>query len=672
MTTKDKPYIIANQEGVKISQVYEQGFDSTNFAGSYYELNDILSHLNEYDTGEGKVASGSTSLTSTTLGNPTVSKNLIKVGNENINGFFSEKPALQYTKEAYYIPLGTRDSEGFVYQALLTSDKNLNIDVTSGDYQSVASSMYNESFDPDGNYDDDCFYDFEGAHTIASNSIGKNLLKFEEDTSKAKEVITQNLLKGDTISYTSSSYAGDVLSVGITVNGEKYEDFTISSGGTITGNNPLNQDSTVILNLIFHSCFRLKDSSDTQGKKYKNYNLLYYSEKAEDQTTKDNFLRAQDQVSLNNNTGTSVGVFNAPIVIKEEGDYYFSLYGKCEDLYSLNLYGPYFVPKAEFTSIGEFTGKVIPYINNNLTNVTQCNEVSVENIQGYGSYSSVKGSKITPTWKRISNRTHLSPGDYVACFWVARNKDYPGSGLPSQKFMGLKVEKDFLSPYDYRNVNYTNIPNECCGFLSKKPHILYFDFSKASSSITKNSAWTISYLRRFDGLEGEKHLDSIGSTTFGYDGSSIVVNGTTQSLSNKVLNHLNRWERVIINHKANKDTVDIEVISSGDSKLNVPSDSYTLKSVAVSSFSPEMIGLEKLSGGSSTGTYNLLLGGEVSSGGITTYNGSYRSLWFFPLGLSTTEIEALKKQFMACSFIERNGGKELVFRSEFLQEELTY
>ena len=680
MTTKDRPYIIANQEGIKISQVYEQGFDSTKFEGNYYEVNDILNHPTEYDTYKGEVMPGATTLTSVTLNNPTVSKNLIKVGNENIDGFFSEKPVLQKIEGAYYFPLGSQGVRAFEYSSFLDSDKNLNINISDGDRQSVNSISCQDTFSSNSGYDTDCFYDFEGAQIVASNSIGKNLLKFEEDTSKKSSSTTLKLLKGDIIQYTPELNENEILSVKITVNGEDYTDFAVYDEGTIKGNTPLEKDAEVVIKLTFHNFFRLKDSSGT----YRNYSLLYYSTGEKDQTSEGNFLGARDQVSLNSNN-TVMGRFKAPITINSSGGYYISLYAKCEDFSTLNLYGPYFVEEAHYTT--NFESGVIPYINK-LDTPVQYNEEGVKTIKGFsstnaGNCSNIVGSLITPTWKRVTNKIHLELAkdaegkdistNYEVCFFTTKASGSSNYKHPSHKFMGLKVEKDLLSPYDYRNVNYTLIPNNNCGFISKNSHVLYFDFSKISSAIASNSAWAISYLRKFDGSPSEEHLDSIGSTNFGYSGSSIVANGTSQKLTNKVENHLNRWERVIITHASGASVVNIEVISSGDYNLGVTSDSYKM-TAKVGSFTEVMPGIDKTLSGSSTGNYNLILGGSVSEGKVTTYNGTYRGLWFFSKGLTDTEILALKKQFMVVSMVPRNSkdSKEIVLRSEFLQEESTY
>jgi hypothetical protein len=681
MAYTDKAYLVANQEGIRTSSIYEHGFDNTGFNGkTYYELNDILENLEDYDTSKGEFPS-SVSVSTTTVGNPSIPQKRIQIGEGDYKGILLEKPALNLGIESasntYVFPLGVSstisdNAVGFKLQNFLAGDFPENPRKLSGDARVICHG----DFEKDSRYDNDVFYNFEGAHVLSAEAIDSNILKFPEAIaiSKTLTVEANDVLsfKISDLSTTENPQNCKLLGVSVTANGSPYTDFTVDNEGNIRGNTSFTQDTTVVLNLSLHKNFIYRDPKNSNIGK--NWRGLYYQN--EPCTSNDNFLRSQDLAIIRGDKIPTTNKyyqqqFSASVTVKEEADYYFSFYIRSDS--PAYVYGVGFVPFSTETGIDKYI------VASELSNTEGCGDAELREITSYkivdsshastaplASNSNVIGFEVSSAWRRVAGKTHLTPGSYRAVTWVS-GKEGESSTPPEFRVCGMKVEKNMLSPYDYRSVDYLNYENSS---RNKKTHILHFDFKRTDSELTKEGKWAISYLRKFEGLapDNQPHYDSVGSTYFGYQGNSIIVNGVTQEVEGmESANDLyNRWERVIIVHEANTDSVNIEVVSSG-SYLNKESKSYSF-SASVSDFNPV------LPEGKNSAVCNLLLGGKIENNKIITCNGTYRDVWFFAKGLSREELKALKKQYMTITKKTRtcdSGAVEnvIILRSNFLQEE---
>lgn len=681
MAYTDKAYLVANQEGVRTSRIYEHGFDNTGFSGkTYYELNDILGNLEDYDTSEGKF-SDSVSVSTTTVSNPSTPRKRIQIGEGDYKGIILEKPALNLSIEsasnAYIFPLGVSSSVsdnavGFKLQNFLAGDFPEN----PRELPSDAKVICHGNFEENSGYDNDIFYNFEGAHVLSAEAVNSNILKFPEATtiSKTLTVEANGVLsfKIGELSSTENPQNCKLLGVTITANESPYTDFTVDNEGNIRGNNPFTQDTTVVLNLSLHKNFIYKDPKNSNVGK--NWRGLYYQN--EPYTSNDNFLRSQDLVIIRGDKIPSTNKyyqqqFSIPVIVEEEADYYFSFYIRSDS--PTYVYGLGFIPPTAGTEIEKYITA------SSLSNVEGCGDANLPEVTSYrivdsthtsaaplASNSDVIGFKVDSAWRRVAGKTHLVAGSYKAVAWVS-GKEGESSTPTEFRVCGMKIEKNMLSPYDYRSIDYLNYENIS---RNKKTHILYFDFKKIGSGLTKEGKWAISYLRKFESLasDNQLHCDSVGSTYFGYQGNSVIVNGVTQKVEGieNTNDFYNRWERVIIIHEANADSVNIEVISSG-SYLNKESKNYSF-SASVSDFNPV------LPGGKNSTVCNLLLGGKIENNKIITCNGTYRDVWFFAEGLSEEELKALKKQYMTVTRKTRtydSGAVEnvVILRGNFLQEE---
>lgn len=681
MAYTDKAYIAANQEGIRTSSIYEQGFDNTGFSGkTYYELNDILENLEDYDTSKGEFPS-SVSVSTTTVSNPSIPQKRIQIGEGDHKGVFLEKPALNLDTEsasnAYVFPLGVSSSVsdnavGFKLQNFLAGDFPENPRKLSSDARVICHG----DFEKDSEYDNDVFYNFEGAHVLSTEAIDSNILKFPEaiTLNKTLTVEANGVLsfRISDLSTTENPQNCKLLGVSATANGVPYTDFTVDNEGNIRGNNSFTQDTTVVLSLSLHKNFIYRDSKNSNiGKSWRG---LYYQN--EPYTSNDNFLRSQDLVVIRGDKIPSTNKyyqqqFSAAVNVKEEADYYFSFYIRSDS--PTYVYGLGFVPSDTETEIDKYL------LASSLSNVESCGDSTLVKVSSYkitdsthtssapkASNPDLAGFRVDSAWRRVAGKTHLTAGNYRAVAWVS-GKEGESSTPTEFRVCGMKVEKNMLSPYDYRSVDYLNYENSS---RNKKTHILHFDFKKIGSGLTKERKWAISYLRKFEGLASDNrpHYDSIGSTYFGYQGNSVIVNGTAQTIGSveSTNDFYNGWERVIITHEIDADSVNIEVISSG-SYLNRESKSYSF-SASVSDFNPV------LPEGKNSAVCNLLLGGKIENNKIITCNGVYRDVWFFAEGLSEEELKALKKQYMTVTRKTRtcdSGAVEsvIILRSNFLQEE---
>lgn len=668
MAYTDKAYTIVNQEGVRVSQIYENGFDNTSFnKKTYYDLDTILDNFKDYDTSDGSFLENAPAGES--IANPLTPSKRVQIGNDNYKGIFLEKPAfdLRDKSTAYFFPLGSSGlisdcAAGFNFHNFLSGDFSEDPSQLSTDSTVICHETFNETSD----YDNDVFYNFEGAHVLASEAINSNILKFPKVATISKEVTVK---KGNTLSVQANEYLVDTWSdyglLDVTIDSLDKENYTVDDAGNIQGKNLVEKDTTYTLNLSLHKYFIFKDS----GSRGKNWIGLYYS--SGPYTTNDNFLKSQDLAIIGHNNSSSISdiyqqQFLADVTIQENkgGNYYFSFYIRSDS--PAYVYGLSFVP--ENTTFG-----LSSYINS-LANTECCGDSTLLTSKGYTfknsnvelSVTGINGFKIDSTWKRVAGKTYLTPGSYKAVLWVSGKEST--SSTPSEfRVCGMKVEKDMLSPYDYRSVNYLNYDSSS---LNKKKHILYFDFNKISVGLAKDKKWAISYLRKFEGLasDNQSHYDSVGSSYFGYQGNSVLINGEIQTIEGveNIDDFYNGWERIIITHEMGESSVSVEDISLGHYS-NRKIRSYTLK-VNIENFDsalPEM---------GNSNNCNLLLGGRVEGNQIITCNGIYRDVWFFPEGLTEDEMKSFKSQYMVITNKTRtrdSGEVEniVTMRSGFLQEE---
>lgn len=666
MSYTSKVYIKANQTGLTTSNILENGFNSSGFE---YDSTGKKKEYQDSNRIDGVVGEGA----KVTVVNPVIA-NVIQIGAEedlsrNViskKGVFLEKPALTCSNDACFFPLGSSGNsldisykaEGFRYSEFLKGG----VDETEGSdfYNQVIqeaplTSGYkcSKGFLEESPYDEKCYYDFSGVHITSDTSKYKNILKFEQDTTSfSTEEKTLDFKKGDYLNYTckSSRSAQQILSIEITKLEEDgstspYDNY-IYDVGSIFWEEPFEEPTTLKLKLTFHSAFRRRiDSKLTSAGKDWTLGLFNSTLDGED-IPRDNFLQAKDAVIIPNKGGGTSLQFKKVINIPEIGKYYFSAYMRTEEG----------TAKVEEMNIVDGGGsKVGEYLS--------CADSDIKEDQNTFTLS--------PVWKRISVLIDMPlTGEFYLNLKITNeNKIVPGVHV-----VGMEVVKNELPPYDYRNINYTNILDS--NLMGTKKHVIYFDFSKAAGSMIKSSSWAISYLRKFEGLEedNQAHYDTIGNVVFGYSGSNVMVNneaakGITKFTPN---DSYNGWEQVIVTHTKDEDQIYVEVNTVGNcSKGEAPKNSkrYTFYA-PISSYTLDMPY-------TNNGTYNLILGGKVENGEVINCNGSYRNLWWFPNGVTREEINKLRGQYLIYSLADRtkkDGSIEnaILLRSDFLWETSTY
>lgn len=658
MAYTSKVYIKANQTGLTTSSIWENGFNSGNFSGKKFI------DANNPAGGEGDTPTVTTSEPS--------AYNTIQIGSEkdenkktiSKKGLFLEKPSLVCDSDAYFFPLGSNGTSldvsykarGFKYSEFLKGgvDEIEGSEFKGQTLQEIPlTSEYkcSEVFLENSPYDEKCFYDFNGVHITSDTSKYKNILKFEQDSTSfdsSAEEVTLEFNKGDYLNYTcpTSRLAQQILSIEIkdSETDEIYEDYTYSAG-SITSKKAFEKATKLKLKLTFHSAFRRRLSNSANAGGVDWISGLWGSELDKEDILRDNFLQAKDAIIISNKSGISTLQFKKAINISSTGKYYFSAYMRTEK-------GRAKVEEICFVD-GEGIKISTPY---------SCADIDIKEDQGT--------FMLTPVWKRLATLTNIeAPGKYYLSVKISDE----GNAVPKVRVVGMEVTKDELPPYDYRDINYTNIDNS--KFPELKKHALYFNFSKAGGSMIKSSTWAISYLRKFEGLEidNQEHYDSIGNIVFGYSGPNIVVNNEVKKIEEfNPSDSYNGWEQVIITHEKGKDVIGIEVNTVGNySKGEAPKTSKRYKiEVPVSSYTLDMPY-------TATGKYNCILGGKVEKGEIINCNGSYRNLWWFPKGLTEEELNKLRNQYLLYSQVDRtktDGSEEntILIRSDFLWETSTY
>lgn len=694
----DRAYIISNQEGLKVSRIYEEGFNSTDFNNkSYYSLNDIIDNIDKYDPVTGKPNSDFPIEADTSIEGPGEKElqKLIKIGEGETKGIFCEKPPLHIGNiPTTVFPLGSPGASGDIKE----SSRGFGLDeffqggLSPDEYvenipeKPIEGIVFNHGFKKDSNYDNQVLYTFEGANISEKKNLEDiNFLKFPEDPEYMTESVTlPTVYAGDKLSYTPE-VRGDkgLLNVSITCeDGSSYTDFYLESNNLIVGKNAVAKDTTFTITCTYHRYFRGRN-----GKTGINWPRL--DVQSGEETSKNNFLRSSDLVNLKAVTNNNiVHFFLADVSLSEAGNYYFSLYARNKssdkDAY---LYGIALVPKTvmdDGNRISLWGG--VSYLNTLESTSPLCTETSLKRVFSYyesnTTYSNISGCKLLKTWKRISRYLpSLSAGDYKALVWATSAEGK--SQTPGEfSICGMKIEKESLTPYDYRTVDYTYRPLLIEG--SEKSHVLYFNFKELVEGQKLNTtSWTISYLRKFEGCkeDNQSHLDSIGNTSFGYKGSKIVYGNKEIESSEKGIPDLNslynNWERVVITHKKDLKSVDIKVINSGNYRQGIKSISYTLEGVGVTNFLPTVPDSQISEGSSSLDSSTLILGGSISNSKINTFNGIYRNLYFFEGDIGKKGLADLEKQTLDIFINTRtsipNGNtkeKEIVLRGDFLQEEI--
>lgn len=725
-STSEYTYIESNPSEFKVSKLLEGGFKENNFEGkTLYKVSDILSNIGSYDFYEGKIVEEG-KITAEKGSKPEPFKDGVQIGDENVKGIICEKPnfPLNYSSSTrdstntvgYYFPLGTAGrgesaAIGFKIENFLKGKEAEISEEEGADYWEgnlveapLKPALYENcliDFEKDSGYDNDVFYNFEGAHII-SDKENRNLLKFPQVGSPIQQTVT--VQAGEILEYSlqvPEDYRG-VYKVEIQANGGEYSDYTIDESLIVHGKHQVEEETSFEIKVYYHRGF-----TNTDGTNFNWYNLGKQIDQGVATLNEgDNFLKAEDLVIVNSDWCANTRcarIFRANITIPSGGTYYTSLYAKSED--GCYLHGMWFIP--EETYVGDITSEM-NYIKNlpagegspiYLGSETSENEVTFTYYTASTEYALKSCNfRLYPYWNRAVTRTTLSAGNYKLYFWVTKNEKDNLSGCPPEfRICGLKVEKDYLTPYDYRSVSYTEVEK------TQNTHVLSFNFEKLLKENATNSDysgadlffyndWTISYLRRSDGDEytnseskedGFLYKDSIGDISIGIKNYTMCVDASEtldRTITESHCSPYNNWEKVIITHLANSYKLIIEVYLLGERALDLERLSIATKvqiKSAVAGFLPT---LPHSITGEATNSYNLILGGAISGteeGKINTYNGVYRDLWFFPRALQDEEKDTLFYDTRQAWIIridtrkyrnESSPAEEIVLQSPFIKE----
>lgn len=638
----------ASHEGLKVNVIKEYGFNPKNFkTGPFYEVEECIEDLNNssYLPKETTIKEPSEYETEASIQIGSAENN--DRGISEVKGFFCEKPPLTIKKdtEAYFFPLGSSGSsfdssyaaQGFEFADFLEGgdvDKNSPSLGKSVVIPYQGDKYSGNDFSSKSGYDKNCFFDYRGIHTSSNN---KNLLKYP---SVSTETETLSILAGASIDYTLKN-VDKVLNVVITNEASETlkinEDYIVYSTGLIKGLKKSENATTLTLTITRHSFWEGCWNFITKGKI---------------SNLKNTFLRTKEGLSITSSSSDEDYYFKREITIEEEGDYFISLYASCDQTGGSWLSGLHFAKTdRRYNRLGSDYKSTVDYTieTKSKAYISGIDATSYENT----CYA------LTNNWKRYASKTHLTAGTYTVYF--AWNKEDRSAEEATLRVMGLCVEKDRLSDYDYRAVNYSLVD-----FKGLNKHILSFNLPKGIPEVENASKdWVISYIRQPIGYPlSNPIVDQIGNNCFEYSNNKIFFNGNEVEVTVNVEDLYNRWEQVILKYDSTNKNINVEVTSSGNTSN--PSIYYTFTAdVSSSKFSSSIYSEEN--------TFNLLLGAEVENNKAILTDGIYRNLWWFPNGLSEKELNLLKSNFLSYYIEKRKSStgveeENLILKGDFLYE----